>query len=63
MLMGTVWVPFKMIRQTVPKLSAMTLDEVGAKLKCEKCGKRPSRYTRPGRITRRAKAIDEINAA
>ena len=41
---GTTWVPFKMIRQKIPLLSAMTLDEVGAMLKCEKCGKRPLRY-------------------
>jgi hypothetical protein len=26
---GTVWVPFKMIRQKIPGLSAWTLDELG----------------------------------
>lgn len=41
---GAVWVPFKMIREQLPMLSAMTLDEVGAKLKCERCGGRPKRY-------------------
>jgi hypothetical protein len=41
---GTVWVPFKMIRLKLPSLSTMTLDDVGAKLRCEKCGKRPERY-------------------
>lgn len=43
---GTVWVPFKMIRKAHPQwpLSAMTLDEVGAKLRCRQCGKRPARY-------------------
>jgi hypothetical protein len=41
---GTVWVPFKMIRERIPMLSAMTLDELGAKMRCEKCGKRPQRY-------------------
>ena len=41
---GTVWVPFKMIRQKIPGLSAWTLDELGAKMKCDKCGKRPERY-------------------
>jgi len=41
---GTVWVPFRMIRNRFPLLSAMTLDEVGAKLRCRKCGNRPARY-------------------
>jgi hypothetical protein len=41
---GTVWVPFKMIRQKIPGLSAWTLDELGAKMKCDKCGKRPEQY-------------------
>jgi hypothetical protein len=41
---GTVWVPFRMIRQRHPLLSAMTLDQVGARLRCDKCGKRPARY-------------------
>ena len=41
---GTVWVPFRMIRQQIPGLSAWTLDELGAKMKCDKCGKRPERY-------------------
>lgn len=41
---GLTCVPFKMIRAKVPTLSAMTLDEVGAKMKCESCGKRPARY-------------------
>jgi hypothetical protein len=39
----TVWVPFKMIRQKVPMLSSWTLDELGAKMKCDQCGKRPER--------------------
>ena len=41
---GTVWVPFKMIRARIPMLSAMTLDELGARMKCDRCGKRPARY-------------------
>lgn len=41
---GTVWVPFKMIRQKIPGLSAWTLDELGAKMKCDRCDKRPERY-------------------
>src|SRR6266852_1801169 len=50
---GTVWVPFKMLRERIPMLSAMTLDQLGAKMKCDKCGN-PSditpqlRRTRPG---------------
>jgi len=41
---GTVWVPFKMLRERLPLLSAMTLDQFGAKMRCDKCGKRPERY-------------------
>src|SRR5712691_8147575 len=41
---GTVWVPFKMLRERIPMLSAMTLDQLGARMKCDKCGKRPERY-------------------
>lgn len=39
---GTTWVPFKMIRQKIPMLSSWTLDELAAKMKCDKCGKRLS---------------------
>ncbi len=41
---GTVWVPFKLLRERIPMLSAMTLDQLGAKMKCDRCGKRPERY-------------------
>jgi hypothetical protein len=41
---GTVRVPFKMLRERIPMLSAMTLDQLGAKMRCDKCGKRPERY-------------------
>ena len=41
---GTVWGPFKMLRERIPMLSAMTLDQLGAKMKCDRCGKRPERY-------------------
>src|SRR5882757_2495237 len=41
---GTVWVPFKMLRERIPMLSAMTLDQLGAKMRCDKYGKRPERY-------------------
>jgi len=37
---GTV----KMLRERIPMLSAMTLDQLGAKMKCDRCGKRPERY-------------------
>jgi hypothetical protein len=40
----TVWVPFRMLRERMPMLSAMTLDQLGARMKCDKCGKRPERY-------------------
>ena len=41
---GTVWVPFRMIRERLPNLNAMPLDELGAKMCCNKYGKRPERY-------------------
>ena len=41
---GTVWVPFRMLRERIPMLSAMTLDQLGARMRCDKCGKRPERY-------------------
>jgi hypothetical protein len=40
---GTVWVPFNMIREKIPALSSWSLDELGAKMKCDRCGKRPER--------------------
>ena len=36
---GMVWVPFRMLRERIPMLSAMTLDQLGAKVRCDKCGK------------------------
>jgi hypothetical protein len=39
-----VRVPFKTIREKLPLLSAMTLDEVGAKMRCDKCRMRPERF-------------------
>ena len=33
---GTVWVPFKMLRERIPMLSAMTLDQLGARMKCDR---------------------------
>jgi hypothetical protein len=30
-----------MLRERIPMLSAMTLDQLGAKMRCDKCGKRP----------------------
>jgi hypothetical protein len=41
---GTAWLPFKMLRERLPMLSAMTLDQLGTKMRCDKCGKRPERY-------------------
>ena|ERR1700716_1234076 len=41
---GTVWVPFRMLRDRIPMLSAMTLDQLGARMRCDKCGKRLERY-------------------
>jgi hypothetical protein len=31
-------------REKIPTLSAMTLDEVGARLRYDRCGGRPARY-------------------
>jgi hypothetical protein len=33
-----------MLRERIPMLSAMTLDQLGAKMRCDECGKRPERY-------------------
>jgi hypothetical protein len=41
---GAVWVPFSMLRERIPMLRAMKLDQPGAKMRCDKCGKRPERY-------------------
>ena len=32
---GTVWMPFRMLRERIPMLSAMTLDQLGAKMRCD----------------------------
>jgi hypothetical protein len=32
---GTVWVPFRMLRERIPMLSAKTLDQFGARMRCE----------------------------
>ena len=58
---GAVWVPFKMLRERIPMLSAMTFDQLGAKMKCDRCGKRPERYypAKPERHARvRSKLLD-----
>jgi hypothetical protein len=41
---GTVWVPFRMPRERIPMLRAITLDQLGARMRCDKCGKQPERY-------------------
>jgi hypothetical protein len=33
-----------MLRERIPMLSAMTLDQLGARMKCDKSGRRPERY-------------------
>lgn len=40
----TVQMPFMMIRKRRPLLSAMTFDELGGKMRCERCGARPSSF-------------------
>jgi hypothetical protein len=65
---GTVWVPFKMLSERIPMLSAMTLDQLGAKMKCDRCGKRPERYypatraTRPGSFEASARSCRPASA-
>src|SRR6267143_38360 len=49
---GAVWVPFRMLRERIPMLRAMKLDQLGAKMRCDKCGKRPERYYLQTRATR-----------
>jgi hypothetical protein len=41
---GTVWLPFKMLNARIPELSTLTVDQVGARLRCDRCGGRPERY-------------------
>jgi hypothetical protein len=43
---GTAWVPFRLIRDAHPcwQLATMTLDQVGQKLRCDRCRGRPARY-------------------
>ena len=43
---GTVWMPFRLIRANHPRLplATMTLDQVGQKLRCDRCRGRPRRY-------------------
>ena len=43
---GTVWLPFRMLRERIPMLSAMTLDQLGARMKCDKSGRRPGAVLR-----------------
>jgi len=41
-----------MLRERLPMLSAMTLDQLGAKMKCDKCSKRRSDTTLQTKATR-----------
>lgn len=41
---GTTWLPFLLLRKTIPNLDAMTVDQIGARMRCERCGGRPERY-------------------
>ena len=56
---GTVWVPFRMLRERLPMLSAMTLDQLGARMKCDRRGAilscKPERHARV-----RSKEIDAL---
>jgi hypothetical protein len=50
-----------MLRERIPMFSAMTLDQLGAKMKCDKCGKRPERYCKPERHARvRSNLLDVV---
>jgi hypothetical protein len=41
---GTVWVPFRMLRERIPMLSAMTLDQLGARIVAINATSGPERY-------------------
>jgi hypothetical protein len=41
---GSVWMPFNLMRKRVRGLDAMTVDQIGARLRCDRCGNRPERY-------------------
>ena len=41
---GTVWLPFLMLRKKVRGLETMTIDQLGARMRCSRCGGRPERY-------------------
>ncbi|NEW96896.1 hypothetical protein [Rhodopseudomonas sp. BR0G17] len=41
---GYVWLPFNLLRKTVRGLDSMTVDQIGAKMRCDRCGCRPTRY-------------------
>lgn len=41
---GTTWVPFNLMRKRVKGLDTMTVDQIGAKMRCEQCGNPPTRY-------------------
>lgn len=41
---GTVWLPFRLLRAKRPDLDAMTVDQLGSRLRCDRCGGRPERY-------------------
>ena len=58
---GTVWVPFRMLRERIPMLSAMALDQLGAKMKCDRCSKRPERYAMQFVLTSLLQRIGEGN--
>jgi hypothetical protein len=52
-----------MLRERIPMLSAMTLDQLGAKMRCDKCGKRPERYYPANQSdTVRSKLLDVLVA-
>lgn len=41
---GTTWLPFLLLRRRIPHLDGMTLDQIGKRMRCERCGARPTRY-------------------
>ena len=53
---GTVWVPFRMLRERIPMLSAMTLDQLGASVLNQKFVASDHAFT--GALRRQKRWID-----
>jgi hypothetical protein len=57
---GTVWVPFRMIRQKIPDLSAWTLDELGSQDEVRQVRQAAGAILLPREAKRRAGVCAEL---